>query len=140
MKHGDRIATYVIEFNQLALLTQWGHPTLWHQFYEGLPCQIKDHMVHHAYVNSLAGVKSVAWLIDTWYWKREGKKERERDRNRGSRGGAGASNTPGTGGHTGRPSGGQGGGKKGASNKTPSRHLLPGQKAPASKLGIPELA
>jgi hypothetical protein len=32
-------------------------------------------MVHYAYVNSLAGVKSVAWLINAWYWKREGKKE-----------------------------------------------------------------
>jgi hypothetical protein len=40
MKHGDRIATYVIEFDQLALLTQWGDPALRHQFYEGL-CQDK---------------------------------------------------------------------------------------------------
>jgi hypothetical protein len=67
MKHGDRIATYVIEFDQLALLTQWGDSALWHQFYEGLPRQIKDDMVHHAYVNSLGGEKSVAWLIDARY-------------------------------------------------------------------------
>jgi hypothetical protein len=117
MKHGDRIATYVIKFDQLALLTQWGDSALWHQFYEGLPRWIKDDMVHHAYViNTLTRVKSVARLIDAQYWKRKGEKEREQDHDRGSS----ASRNSGTG-HTGNPSGGQKGGrKKGASNKNPS--------------------
>jgi hypothetical protein len=119
MKHGDRIATYIIEFNQLALLTQWGDPALQHQFYEGLPCQIKDDMVHHAYVNSIAGVKSVARLINTQYWKHEGEKEREWDRDRGSGDGSGAGNVPGTRGCSGKPSGRQGSRKKGSSNKAP---------------------
>jgi hypothetical protein len=137
MKHGDWIATYVIEFDQLVLLTQWGDPALWHQFFEGLPHRIKDDMVHHTYVNSLAGVKSIARLIDAWYWKHEGEKERERDRDRGSGGRAGAGNTPGTGGRTGKPSGGQSGGKKGASNKTSSPAPASGAKGTGKQAGNP---
>jgi hypothetical protein len=121
MKHGDQIATYVIKFDQLALLTQWGDPALWHQFYVGLPRRIKDDMVHHTYVNSLAGVKSVAWLIDAWYWKCEGEKEREKNRDRGSRDGGNSGNTAGNTGRSGNPPGGQkGGGKKGPSKQNPS--------------------
>jgi hypothetical protein len=137
MKHGNQIATYVIEFDQLVLLTQWGDSTLWHQFYEGLPRWIKDDIVHHAYINSLAGVKSVAQLIDARYWKCKGEKERKRDCDRGSEGRAGAGNTPGTGGRTGKPSGGQGGGKKGPSNKTASPAPASGVKGTGKQGGNP---
>jgi hypothetical protein len=37
MKHGNWIATYIIEFDQLMLLTQWGNSALQHQFYESPP-------------------------------------------------------------------------------------------------------
>lgn len=120
MKHGDRIATYVIDFDQLAFLTRWGDSALRHQFYEGLPRRIKDDMVHHAYVNTLHGIKSVARLIDARYWKREGEKEREREHDKGSGGGSGGGSGPGpTSGNTGR-SGKTSGGKKGSSNKNSS--------------------
>jgi hypothetical protein len=136
MKHGDRIATYIIEFNQLALLTQWGNSALWHQFYEGLPRQIKDDMVYHTYVNTLTGVKSVAQLINAQYWKREGKKECERDRERGSGASGTSGNMAGNIGRTGNPSGGQKGGrKKGASNKNPSPAPASGSKGTSKQAG-----
>jgi hypothetical protein len=136
MKHGDQITTYVIEFDQLALLTQWGDSALWHQFYEGLPRRIKDDMVHHAYVNTLNGVKSVARLIDARYWKHEGEKERERDRDRGSGAGGNSGNTTGNTGRSGNPSGGQKSGrKKGTSNKNPSLAPASGSKGLGKQAG-----
>ena len=103
MKTGDRIATYIIAFDQLALLTDFGDSALRHQFYEGLPRRIKDDMIHHSYVNNLLGVKNVARLIDARYWKRETEKERERERERPS--GSGGSGSNPSSGRTNNPSG-----------------------------------
>jgi hypothetical protein len=93
-------------------------------------------MVHHAYVNSLAGVKSVARLIDTRYWKREGEKEREKDRDRGSRAGGNSGNTTGITGRSGNPPGGQKvGGKKGPSKQNPSPAPAAGLKGSGKQAG-----
>jgi hypothetical protein len=89
MKNGDRIAVYIIAFDRLAILTQWGDNALQHQFYDGLPRRIKDDMIHHTYANTLFGVKTVARLIDNRYWKRETEKQREREKDRGSGGNSG---------------------------------------------------
>ena len=133
MKQGDRITTYIIEFDQLALLTQWGDAALRHQFYEGLPRRIKDEMLRHTYANTLIGVKTVARLIDSRYWQRELEKQRERERDRdgGSGGGSGSGSNKdaGPGGRSGNTSGGQK--KKGLSNKNS------GSSPPAAQSGRP---
>jgi hypothetical protein len=115
MKTGDRIATYIIAFDQLALLTDFGDSALRHQFYEGLPRRIKDDMVHHSYVNSLIGVKNVARLIDARYWKRESEKERERERDRSSGSGTGS------GGSGSNPSAGRSGNSSGSGQQQQQR-------------------
>ncbi len=79
MKTGDRIATYVLAFDTLASLTDWGDSALRHQFYEGLPRRIKDEMIRVAHNNTLLGVKTVARSIDARYHKREAEKQRERE-------------------------------------------------------------
>ena len=148
MKTGDRIATYIIAFDQLALLTDFGDSALRHQFYEGLPRRIKDDMIHHRYVNNLNGVKNVARLIDARYWKREAEKERERERDRSSGGGGGGSGSGGSGsnpsGRTGNSSGQQQGGKKGkspsgsnsnSSGQQSSGNQPSGQQTPAATPG-----
>jgi hypothetical protein len=138
MKTGDRIATYIIAFDQLALLTDFGDSALRHQFYEGLPRRIKDDMIHHSYVNNLTGVKNVARLIDARYWKRETEKERERDRERSS--GGGGSGTGGSGSNTssGRP--GQQQGKKGktSSGQQSSGQQSTGQQSSGNSSSQPE--
>ena len=99
MKSGDRITTYIIEFDFLSVLTRWSDNALRYQFYEGLPRRIKDDMVHHNYANTLDGVKLVARIIDGRYWKREAEKLRERERDKPS--GSGGGNA--TGGQSGNP-------------------------------------
>jgi hypothetical protein len=91
-------------------------------------------MVHHAYVNSLAGVKSVAQLIDTRYWKREGKKEREKDCDRGPELGKTLETRPVI-----LLVGRRVAERRGLLSRTLLRRLLPGQKVLVSRLGIPDL-
>ncbi|KAJ7015743.1 hypothetical protein C8F04DRAFT_1171830, partial [Mycena alexandri] len=61
MKNGDQIATYVLAFDILASLMDWGDAALRHQFYEGLPrCskftpyhrRIKDEMMVARNINA----------------------------------------------------------------------------------------
>jgi len=122
MKTGDRIATYIIAFDQLALLTDFGDSALRHQFYEGLPRRIKDDMIHHSYINNLIGVKNVARLIDARYWKRETEKERERERERssGSGGSGGSGSNPSSGRTNNSPGSGHQQQQRGKKGKSPS--------------------
>ncbi|KAF7363217.1 Reverse transcriptase domain-containing protein [Mycena venus] len=122
MKSSDRIATYIVAFDHLAAITGWGDWALRHQFYEGLPNQIKDEMVHHTYINNLPGNKEVACRIDARYWQRELEKQRERAHHPPGNPGAGQ----GAGGAR-NPSGGNRG-NKGPSSKSTLQPNPSGQK------------
>ncbi|KAJ7694093.1 hypothetical protein B0H17DRAFT_853493, partial [Mycena rosella] len=126
MKHSNRLAVYIVEFDRLAVLTQWGDNALRHQFYEGLPRCIKDNMVHHNYPNTLLGVKIVARRIDACYWKRETEKQREREREKASGSSSGAQ--AGTSGATSATSS-----QKSTGNAKPSGNSKPATGSPAAK-------
>lgn len=121
MKNGDRIATYVLAFDTLASLTDWGDAALRHQFYEGLPRRIKDEMVRHTHNNTLLGVKMVARNIDAWYHRREAEKQRERELEQAAAGRSGNRSGPpdNTGDRTGKVSGKQKEKQKGGNNTKP---------------------
>src|SRR6201996_6244468 len=106
MQHSDHLSTYLISFNRLAAYTGWGMVALRYQFYEGLPCRIKDNLVHIDYPNTLVGVRNAAQRIDSCHWKREGEKKREAS-SRPDRASDPTSNkaSPGNGNKSGKPSG-----------------------------------
>jgi Ty3 transposon capsid-like protein len=130
MKTGNHITSYIIAFDQLAVLTGWGDSAHRHQFYEGLPRRIKDEMVHHNYENTLIGVKQVARRIDARYHKREAERQREREREKSSGSGPGPS---GSGSGTGGQQGGNKGPKSKGSSSSPGNRQSSSSSAPAPK-------
>src|SRR5467141_1237421 len=71
--HDSHQATkYFIKFQQLASRVQWGEAPLRRQAYNGLAKRIKDDMVHHDKLNTLAGLRKLVQAIDTRYWERKG--------------------------------------------------------------------
>src|SRR5882672_8747260 len=70
MHNSHQATKYFIKFQQLASCVQWGEATLRRQAYNGLAKQIKDDMVHHDKLNTLAGLRKLVQAIDTRYWER----------------------------------------------------------------------
>src|ERR1700723_2091487 len=71
MKSSQRIAKYIVEFNQLATITGWDGRALRHQFYRGLPSRIKDELARIGKPATLPTLKALAQSIDGWYWEWE---------------------------------------------------------------------
>src|SRR6266850_2107832 len=76
--HDSHQATkYFIKFQQLASHVEWGEPALRRQAYNGLAKHIKDNMVHHNKLNTLAGLRRLVQAIDARYWERKGELSHE---------------------------------------------------------------
>ena len=54
MQENHQAMKYFIRFTQLTARVQWGEATLLQQVYNGLAKQIKDDMVHHEKLTTLA--------------------------------------------------------------------------------------
>src|SRR5882672_3911756 len=64
--HDSHQATkYFIKFQQLVSCVEWGEAALRRQAYNGLAKHIKDNMVHHNKLNTLAGLRKLVQAIDT---------------------------------------------------------------------------
>src|ERR1700719_1440680 len=79
MKPTQRIAKYLVDFTRLSTITGWDSRALRHQFYQGLPAQIKDEIARMGKPDTLSQLRLMAQSIDGRYWKREEETWRERN-------------------------------------------------------------
>jgi hypothetical protein len=77
MKDNQRISSYIVEFQRLAVHVQWGDSALRFQFYKGLPARIKDEISHIGKPTSLERLKRLSLSIDARYWERRTESNRE---------------------------------------------------------------
>jgi Domain of unknown function (DUF4939) len=73
MKDNQKIAKYIVSFQQLAPRVQWGQATLWWQFYIRLPSQIKDEIAHIRKLDTLIKLHELSQGINTRYWEHHSK-------------------------------------------------------------------
>jgi hypothetical protein len=57
MRDGQRITKYFVEFNRLAVRTQWGEAALKNHLYRGLPARIKDKIARNGKPDTLGGLR-----------------------------------------------------------------------------------
>src|SRR6266481_1147521 len=69
MPENDRATKYFVEFNCLSSRIKWGEAALCRQAYNGLACRIKNEMVHHPKLSSLADLRKIVQAIDSQYWE-----------------------------------------------------------------------
>jgi Zinc knuckle len=69
MKDNQKIAKYIVSFQQLAPRVQWGQATLQRQFYIGLPSRIKDEITRIGKPDTLIKLRELSQGIDTRYWE-----------------------------------------------------------------------
>jgi Retrotransposon gag protein len=77
MKDNQKIAKYIVSFQQLAPRVQWGQAALRWQFYIGLPSQIKDEIARIRKPDTLIKLCELSQGIDTHYWERHSEISRE---------------------------------------------------------------
>ena len=78
MRDSNRVARYIVEFNQLASQVRgWGDGALKHQFYKGLPSRIKDEIARVGKPPTLSQLRVLAQSIDSRYWERRNEVNRE---------------------------------------------------------------
>jgi len=71
MHESHQAMKYFIKFKQLAAHVQWVMRTC-RQAYNGLAKHIKDDMVHHAKLTTLAGLQKLVQAINVQYWEQKG--------------------------------------------------------------------
>ena len=72
MHKSHQATKYFIKFQQLATHVQWGNAALHWQAYNRLTKCIKDNMVHHNKLATLAGLWKLIQAIDRQYWEWKG--------------------------------------------------------------------
>ena len=77
MKPNQRIAKYLVKFNQLASITGWDNCALRHQFYHGLPGHIKDEVSWVGKPATLLELWTLAQQINGRYWEHEEETQQE---------------------------------------------------------------
>jgi Ty3 transposon capsid-like protein len=70
MKDNQKIAKYIVSFQQLAPKVQWGQAALRRQFYIGLLSRIKDEIARVSKPDTLIKLCELSQGIDTHYWER----------------------------------------------------------------------
>ena len=69
MQENHQATKYFIRFTQLTAHVQWGEAALLWQAYNGLTKWIKDDMVHHEKLTTLANLRKLVQAIDSHYWE-----------------------------------------------------------------------
>jgi hypothetical protein len=69
MKDNQKIAKYIVSFQQLAPRVQWGQAALRRQFYIRLPSQIKDEIARVGKPDTLIKLRELSQGIDAHYWE-----------------------------------------------------------------------
>ena len=70
MRDNQKITTYIVEFNSLSVLLEWGDAALRHRFYDGLPARLKDDVSRDGKPPTLQGMRLKAQQCDARYWER----------------------------------------------------------------------
>ena len=124
MKPGDRIATYQLEFDNVAVMTGYNEAALHRAYYQGLPNRIKDLIANVGRPETLPGLKAIVQRFDQRYHQRLAEKAAERAANpppSGKSSGDASASPPASG-----SGGGKGKGKgKGKGNSNPSSKSNP---------------
>src|SRR6266481_6161106 len=71
MPENDRATKYFVEFNRLSSRIKWGEAALCRQGYNGLARHIKNEMVHHPKLTSLAELRKFIQAINSRFWERK---------------------------------------------------------------------
>lgn len=71
MADNQKIARYVVDFNNLSVQTQWNNRALSSTFYKGLPDRLKDQIMDRAggHPSRLNGLRRLAQELDNIYWQ-----------------------------------------------------------------------
>jgi len=69
MQESHQATKYFIKFTQLTARVHWGEAALLRQAYNGLVKRIKNNMVHHDKLTTLAGIIKLVQAIDLRYWE-----------------------------------------------------------------------
>ena len=68
MRDNQKVAKYIISFQQLSSKVNWGDAALHHQFYNGLPSHIKDEIARVGKPDNLNRLCTLVQSIDARYW------------------------------------------------------------------------
>src|SRR5260221_14660485 len=71
MASNARLSEYLVQFNTLASCVGWGEQALCFQFYDGLPDQLKDHLVMLGKPDLLHELVLVTQCYDNLHWERQ---------------------------------------------------------------------
>ena len=74
MHDNQKLLKYNVEFQRLAIKTDWDEHALRHQYYVGLPDRIKDILATQPKPRNLIELKAAAHTIDACYWEHQHKK------------------------------------------------------------------
>ena len=69
MRDNQKVAKYIVSFQQLSSKVNWGDAALRHQFYKGLPGRIKDEIARVGKPDNLNRLCTLVQSIDTRYWE-----------------------------------------------------------------------
>jgi hypothetical protein len=123
MKPGDRIATYQLDFDNVAIMTGYNEPALTRAYYRGLPNRIKDLIATVGRPDTLPGLKALVQRLDQRYHQRLAEKQAERAANpqpAGKSSGDSSGPAPASGGSGGGKSKGKGKGRGNSNSSSKS--------------------
>ena len=69
MKDYHHITRYNVEFNEYATLTSYNDQALYTRYYKGLTPRLKDSLVYSGKPTMLAGLRTLAQVLDLHYWE-----------------------------------------------------------------------
>ena len=77
MCDNQKVAKYIVSFQQLSSKVNWGDTALHHQFYNRLPGRIKDEITRVGKPDNLNQLHTLVQSIDARYWERHSEISRE---------------------------------------------------------------
>ena len=77
MCDNQKVAKYIVSFQQLSSKVNWGNADLHCQFYNGLPSRIKDEITRVGKLDNLNWLCTLIQSIDAHYWERHSRISRE---------------------------------------------------------------
>ena len=73
MRDSQKVAKYIVSFQQLSSRVNWGDAALHCQFYNRLPGRIKDEITRVGKPDNLNQLHTLVQSIDARYWERHSK-------------------------------------------------------------------
>ena len=73
MRDNQKVAKYIVSFQQVSSKVNWGDAALRRQFYNGIPGHIKDEIARVSKPDNLNRLRTLVQSIDACYWERHSK-------------------------------------------------------------------